>query len=250
MKILLSISYDGSNYNGWQRQTQYSSVQEEIEKAISKVYNQDIKIRGASRTDAKVHAFDQKACFNIDKTNIPPNKIYILINKNLPDDIVIKSSELVSDNFNPLRDVERKTYTYTIQTGQFNNPLYRNYATYIKDALDVNKMNDASKMFIGTFDFIAFCKHAVVKENTVRTIFDAKVWQESDFIYFTITGSGFLHNMVRTIMGVLIDVGTGKIIVSEVNDIILSKDRTRSSKVISGNGLCLTKIFLNDNVAE
>ncbi len=99
MKILLSISYDGSNYFGWQRQSSMISVQETIEKAISKIYKKDIKILGASRTDAKVHALDQKASFVIDNSPIPPEKIYLLINKNLPDDIVIKSSELVKDDF-------------------------------------------------------------------------------------------------------------------------------------------------------
>ncbi len=244
MKILLSISYDGTNYSGWQRQTEFSSVQEEIEKAISKVYNKDIKILGASRTDAKVHALDQKATFIIDKTNIPPDKIYILINKNLPDDITIKSSEVVDDDFNPLKDVCKKTYTYTIYNGSFNNPLCRNYATYVKEHLDVEKMEQAAKEFIGTYDFVAFCKHAKDKENTVRTVFETSVYKTDEFIYFTITGNGFLHNMVRTIMGVLLDVGMSKIDVSDVKNIILSKDRNLSSKVISGNGLCLTKIYL------
>ncbi len=246
MKILLSISYDGSNYFGWQRQTDKSSVQQEIEMALSKIYNKDIKILGASRTDAKVHALDQKASFVLEHTNIPPDKIYILLNKNLPDDIVIKSSEVVNDNFNPLVNVDRKTYTYTLQNGDHLNPLFRNYATYIKDALDVKKMDKASRHFIGTYDFVAFCKHAKDKENTVRTIYDAKVHKDKDFIYFEITGSGFLHNMVRTIMGVLIDVGIGKTEVDFVKDIILSKDRNLSSKVISGNGLCLTNICLKD----
>ncbi len=247
MKILLSISYDGSNYFGWQRQTDKRSVQQEIEIALSKLYNQDIKILGASRTDAKVHALDQKASFVIEKTHIPPDKIYILLNKSLPDDIVIKSSEVVNDSFNPLVNVDRKTYTYTIQNGEHVNPLFRNYATYVKEDLDVEKMNTASKDFIGTYDFVAFCKHASEKENTVRTIYDAKVYKEKDFIYFEITGSGFLHNMVRTIMGTLIDVGIGKTDVLSVKEIILSKDRTLSSKVISGNGLCLTNIRIEHN---
>ncbi len=245
MKILLSISYDGSNYNGWQRQTSFNSVQQEIEKAISKIYNQNIKILGASRTDANVHALDQKATFIIEKTHIPPEKIYILINKNLPDDIVIKSSEVVSDDFNPLKDVVKKTYTYTIQNKEFNNPIYRNYATYIKDKLDVNLMNEAAKEFIGTYDFVAFCKHAKEKENTIRTIYESYVFENENFIYYKVTGSGFLHNMVRTIMGVLIDVGLGKTAVCDVKPIILSLDRNLSSKVISGNGLCLSKIYLD-----
>ncbi len=247
MKILLSISYDGTNYFGWQRQTDKISVQETIEKAISKVYNKDIKILGASRTDAKVHALDQKASFIIDESPIPPEKVYILINKNLPDDIVIKSSRIVKDSFNPLVNVEKKTYIYTIQNGNYLNPLFRNTATYIADSLDIEKMNIASKEFIGTYDFVAFCKHAKDKDNTIRTIHDAKVYKNNGLIYFEITGNGFLHNMVRTIMGTLIDVGSGKINNSDVKTIILSKDRTKSSKVINGNGLCLFNITLDNN---
>ncbi len=246
MKILLSISYDGTNYYGWQRQNDLISVQQTIEKAISKIYNRDIKILGASRTDAKVHALDQKATFIIDSSHIPPDKVYVLINKILPDDIVIKSSRVIDDSFNPLVHVDRKTYRYTLQNGEYLNPLFRNTATYINYQLDIDKMNTAAKEFIGTYDFVAFCKNAKEKENTVRTIYDATVYKENDLIFFTITGSGFLHNMVRTIMGTLIDVGTGKTDVSLVKEIILSKDRTRSSKVISGNGLCLMNIALEN----
>ncbi len=246
MKILLSISYDGTNYNGWQRQPDFNSVQEEIEKAISKIYKKEIRILGASRTDSGVHALDQKATFIIDHSNIPPDRIYILINQNLPKDIVVTSSREISDSFNPLAHVDRKTYIYTIDNSSFNNPLTRNTATYIKDKLDVEKMKIASKEFIGTYDFVAFCKHAKDKENTTRTIYETDIYTNGDNIYFTITGNGFLHNMVRTIMGLLIDVGLGKVELSEVKNIILSKDRTLSSKVLAGNGLCLKKIYLSD----
>lgn len=246
MKILLSISYDGTNYSGWQRQTQYKSVQQEIEKAISKVYGENIKIIGASRTDAGVHALDQKAIFSVNKTHIPADKIYILINQNLPDDIVIISSEQINDIFNPLSHVLKKTYTYTIFNGDFNNPLTRNTATYIKEWLDVDKMSEAAQFFVGTFDFVAFCKNAKDKENTIRTVLETNIYRNGDYIYFSITGNGFLHNMVRTIMGVLVDVGLNKIDIKDVQNIILSKDRNLSSKVIAGNGLCLMKIYLSD----
>lgn len=244
MKILLSISYDGTNYYGWQRQVQHNTVQQEVEKAISKIYKKNIKILGASRTDTGVHALDQKAVFNIDESHIPADKIFILINQNLPDDIVVKSSQVVDDCFNPFADVLKKTYGYTINNGEYNNPLTRNTATYIKEPLDVELMKRASKMFVGTYDFVAFCKNAKDKENTIRTIFETDIYRNGDYIYFTITGNGFLHNMVRTIMGVLVDVGLKKIDVLDVQNIILSKDRTLSSKVIAGNGLCLEKIYL------
>lgn len=245
MKILLSISYDGTNYKGWQRQTNFVSIQEEIEKAISKIYNKDIKILGASRTDAGVHALDQKATFVIDKSHIPPDKIYILINKILPKDIRIKSSELVPDNFHPMVHVSKKTYKFSIYNGDFENPLYRNISLFVKDKLDVDKMNQGAKEFIGTYDFVAFCKNAKDKENTIRTIYDSYCYKENDFIHFVVTGNGFLHNMVRTIMATLIDVGNDKIEVSDLKKIILSKKREFSSKTADGSGLCLTKIYID-----
>lgn len=245
MKILLSISYDGTSYNGWQRQNDFRSVQGEIEKALTKIYDKDIKILGASRTDASVHALDQIAVFTIESSNIPPEKLYILLNKNLPDDITIKKSMVVNDMFHPMAHVLKKTYTFTLDNGEYRNPIHRNHATYVKNHLDDEKMNLAIKEFIGTYDFYGFCKNASKKDNTVRTIYDAFCYREGDFVYFSITGNGFLHNMVRTICGTLIDVGHDKIAISDVKNIILSKNRTKSSKTVNGNGLCLQKIYVD-----
>lgn len=246
MKVLLSICYDGSNYFGWQRQPELNTVQREIEKALSTIYNKDIYILGASRTDTGVHALDQKAIFTIDQSNVPIEKLYLLLNKILPSDIVIKSSIIVKDTFHPMAHVVKKTYKYTIYNGTFKNPLYRNYSTFVDKPLDSEKMALALKEFEGTYDFVAFCKNAKIKDNTIRTIYETSLYRENDFIYFTITGNGFLHNMVRTIAHTLIDVGTNKIQLCDVKNIILSKDRSKSSRTADGNGLCLHKIYLDE----
>ncbi len=245
MNILLTISYDGTNYFGWQRQKNQITVQEEIETALSKLMKKDIEVRGASRTDTGVHAYSQAAFFKTE-TTIPVEKLPYAINSFLPDDIVVINARLVSDEFHPQYSVIKKTYQYKILNSEFRDPKLRNYAEFERKPLDISKMQEACKYFIGTFDFNAFCASGSTAKTTVRTIFDLSVSKNGDIIDIEVTGNGFLYNMVRIIAGTLIYVGSGKIKPQDIKNIIESKDRTLAGKTASACGLTLMKIYYKE----
>ncbi len=243
MRVRLIVSYEGTSYSGYQIQNNAKTIQQCIEEAIEKIYGTKIKTMAASRTDAGVHALCQNVVFDIEKSSIPIDKLYIVLNKNLPKDIKIIKSMQVNENFNPRYDTVKKTYSYTIFNGDDMPPFYRNFMTEVKKQLDIKSFVEASKYFIGTYDFIGFSSTGSSVKNTVRTIYDFKVDINDNIIKCTITGDGFLYNMIRIIIGTLIEVGHNKINCSEIKDIILSKDRTRAGKTAKPNGLVLEKIY-------
>ena len=246
MKIFLSIAYDGSNYFGWQRQKNAISVQQILEEKLSSLLKKNISLMGASRTDAKVHALDQKATFVIDELKIPIKKIPMAIEKLLPSDIVIKNAEIINDDFHVRHDVVSKTYRYLIFNSDIKNPLYKNYCWHIKNNLDLNKIYRATKFFIGTKDFASFCASGSNVKSTVRTIYDFSVIlkniEQEKFIEFKITGNGFLYNMIRIIIAMIISIGENKVSLDELKKIIDSKDRTLAPRTAPPQGLTLINI--------
>lgn len=242
MKILLTISYDGSNYFGWQRQKNAITVQQIIEEKLSVLLKQNIKIIGAGRTDSKVHALDQKATFNIDKCPVPINKLPLAINNLLPHNIVITNAKMTDENFHVRHDVLKKTYEYKILNFEYPIPQYRNYCWHIKNNLDTEKMASATKYFIGTKDFAGFCAAGSSVKSTIRTIYDFTVTRSNNFIIFEITGNGFLYNMVRIIIGTIVNIGEGKIKLSDTEKIINTKKRIPISRTAPPQGLTLTNI--------
>lgn len=240
-RILLTISYDGTNYCGWQRQKNAVAVQEEFEKACSKLFKTDIESIGASRTDAGVHALGQRAVIDVE-TTIPTDKIPLALNSFLPDDIVVTHAEEVDLDFNPRFRALKKTYEYRIYNNTFRNPLYRNYSEYVREKLDINSMSRASEALIGEHDFKGFCASGNSSKTTVRKIYSLDVIKEEDFLVIRVCGNGFLYNMVRIIAGTLIYVGMGKISPDSMEEIISSCDRTKAGKTAGPSGLTLIKI--------
>ncbi len=245
MNILLTLAYDGTNYFGWQRQKNQISVQQRLEEALSALLKKNVEVRGASRTDTGVHALGQAALLKTE-TSIPVEKIPYAVNSFLPDDIVVTNAKIVDDNFHPQYSVLKKTYQYKILNSKFRNPKLRNYSEFVKDELDVSKMQSACKYFIGTYDFKAFCASGSSAKTTVRTIFDLNVFKNGDIIDIEVTGSGFLYNMVRIIAGTLIYVGLGKFEPAYVREIIELRDRTLAGKTVGPAGLTLMKIYYLD----
>ncbi|TCT14099.1 tRNA pseudouridine38-40 synthase [Natranaerovirga pectinivora] len=244
-RIKLIIAYDGTNYCGWQIQNNAITIQEKIEEACRKLFSQEIKLIGASRTDTGVHAMGQVAVFDVD-TTIPCDKIAYALNARLPEDIVIQKSEEVPLEFHPRYDAIKKTYNYLILNQEFILPQHRHYATFISKKLDLGEMKKATKLFIGKKDFNAFCSaHSSVK-STVRTVYDLEVKKEDSFIKIVITGNGFLYNMVRIIAGTLIDIGLHRITIEDLNRIIESKDRANASATAPAKGLTLEKIYYGE----
>ncbi len=242
MNILLTLSYDGTNYFGWQRQKNQISVQQRLEEALSMLLKKDIEVRGASRTDTGVHALGQAALLKTE-TSIPIKKMPYAINSFLPDDIVVTEAKIVDDDFHPQYSVLKKTYQYKILNSEFKNPKLRNYSEFVRQPLNIEKMKQAAKYFIGTFDFNAFCASGSTAKTTVRTIFDLSVIKTGDIVDISVTGNGFLYNMVRIIAGTLIYVGLEKFEPSYIKTIIDSKDRTLAGKTAGASGLTLMKIY-------
>lgn len=242
MNILLTVSYDGTKYYGWQRQNNFVTVQQKLEESLSLLLKKDICVRGASRTDTGVHALGQAVLFKAD-TTIPINNIPFAVNSFLPDDIVVTYAEEVSDDFHPQYSVTKKTYQYKILNDKFKNPMLINYTDFVSKELNIQKMKEACFYFMGTHDFKAFCASGSTSKTTVRTIYELSVKKIDNLIYITVTGNGFLYNMVRIIVGTLISVGLGKIEPRQISDIINSKDRSKAGKTVLPNGLTLMKIF-------
>ena len=234
MKVLLSVAYDGSNYYGWQRQNDFITVQQKVEEAISALMKKPVAVRGASRTDTGVHAMCQGVVFETE-TTIPVEKMPYAINSFLPNDIVVNGAREVGEDFHPQYSVIDKTYEYKIQNCAFRNPLLYNYTDFVHYKLDIDKMNEACQYFIGEHDFNAFCASGSQTKTTVRTIYKLNVRREKDIVTISVTGSGFLYNMVRIIAGTLVAVGSGKIKPEEIKDIIESRDRTKAGKTLVPN---------------
>jgi len=246
-RVLFTISYDGTNYCGWQKQLSKSipTVQNEFNKACSKLFKSEIDSIGASRTDAGVHALGQRCVIDVD-TTIPTDRMPMALNGFLPEDIVVTDTQDVPNDFNPRFKAIKKTYEYRIYNSRFKNPMFRNYSEYVREPLNVEEMSIASKAFLGEHDFKGFCASGNSSKTTTRTIYDISVEQTGDFIILRITGNGFLYNMVRIMAGTLIYVGYGKIKACEMEEIILSGDRRKAGKTAGPSGLTLVKIVYDN----
>ena len=239
--IKLTIEYDGREFNGWQKQPNKLNIQGNIEKVISDITKEEIEIIGSGRTDAGVHALGQVANF---KTNsaIPIEKFAIAINSRLKKSIVIKKAEEVDERFHSRYNCKQKTYRYIINNSETGSAIYRNLEYNIKNHLDVEKMQEASKYFVGEHDFSAFKASGTSSKSSVRTIYSAKVEKEGERIIIELTGNGFLYNMVRIISGTLVEVGLGKIKPEQIPEIIQSKNRQNAGKTLPPYGLYLVEV--------
>jgi len=193
------------------------------------------------RTDAGVHAYGQVANF---KTNskLPVEKFAIAVNSKIKKSIVIKKAEEVDESFHARYCCKEKTYRYIINNSEYGTAIYRNLEYYVPQKLDINKMEQAIKYFIGEHDFKAFKASGTSSKSSVRTIYSAIIKNEGDRIIIELTGNGFLYNMVRIISGTLVDVGLGKIKPNEIPEIIESKDRQRAGKTLPPQGLYLVEV--------
>ncbi|MHB8063655.1 MAG: tRNA pseudouridine(38-40) synthase TruA [Ruminiclostridium sp.] len=242
-KIKLTIEYDGTNYHGWQIQKNANTVQETIEKAISKLLDNHVGIVGCSRTDVGVHAYGQIAHFQTN-SNIPGDKFSYAINNLLPKDIVIKKSEEVSEAFHSRYCATGKKYRYLICNEAHASAIMRNRSYHVRPQLDFEEMKKAAQYFTGRHDFAAFQATGGQVRSTVREIYSINVLKKEDtLIAIEVSGNGFLYNMVRIIAGTLIYVGMGKIAASEIPQIIDSLDRMRAGKTAPAEGLYLMEIY-------
>ncbi len=245
------ISYKGTNYHGWQRQNNAVTVQQTVEEAISKLIGAPVAVNGCSRTDTGVHPF--RFCFNFKHDcSIPCDGFVKGLNALLPDDIYVISCEEESDDFHARFSAKGKEYTYIVSNANKMRALYYDTCLFYDKELDVECMNNAAKLFIGEHDFGAYCK-AEAKDHlatTVREIWDFSVSKSDSIISFTVSGNGFLHNMVRILVGTLIYISEGKRTEEDIIKSLQTGDRELAGMTAPPNGLYLNRIIYNERNDE
>ena len=259
---LLTIEYDGSRFHGWQEQPGLRTVQGELQDALSKVLGEEITVAGTSRTDAGVHALGQ-CCSFMGDFGIPTEKIMLAVNNMLssgrtgggtmPGDIRIIGCREMPLDFHPRFDCRGKTYMYVINPGS-PNIFRRNYCYYVDGPLNLEAMKEAAKYIEGTHDFVCFqSAGGTPRESTVRTIYSLEIdgsyegGELSSDIIIKVTGDGFLYNMVRIIVGTLVEVGQGRRSPESIKEAIEAKDRTLAGHTAPPCGLFLSRIYFDEN---
>ena len=226
------------NLIGWQKQPNKLNIQGEVERAIESVTGEEVDLIASGRTDAGVHALGQVANFKTN-SNIEIEKIPIALNSQLKKSIRIQNAEEVSEEFHSRYNCKKKTYRYVIDNSKYGSAIYRNLCYHIGTPLNIEAMKKAIKYFEGTHDFKAFKSSGTSSKSSVRTIYSANIITEGTNIAIDLTGNGFLYNMVRIIVGTLVDVGLEKILPEDIPNIIDSGDRARAGKTLPPQGLTL-----------
>ena len=241
MKYMAIAMYDGSNFNGFQRQKDYRSVEEEIEKVLEVINKKKIRIIGAGRTDKGVHALGQVFHFECD-LDIATERLKKAMNSLLPADIYIKEVRFASEDFHARYSSKSKLYRYKINVGDYN-PIEANYVYQFNRKVDLEKMKEASKLFLGEHDFYNFCGYQeLIDKNFVRIINSLEITKDGDYVTIEIEGNGFIRYMVRMIVAILIEIGQGRKDESFIKERLDSQIKNRSNYKVPGNGLYLVKI--------
>lgn len=241
-RIKLVMEYVGTDFSGFQIQPQKRTVQGVVEENISIILGQKVKIYASGRTDAGVHSLGQVAHFDIEK-DVDAKFLQHELNKILPNDITISEVKQVDDNFDSRFSVKKKTYVYKFYLSRFERAVYVNRALRVNDNVKIEPMKEALKYLLGTHDFSSFVARKSGKTDFVRTIYDAKITETENGLYeFEISGNGFLYNMVRIIMGTLIDIGSGRKIPQDMKSIIEGKSRSLAGKTVLPHGLYMKRV--------
>lgn len=232
------VAYDGTNYCGWQIQPNGVTIEQKLNEALTALLKEEIKVTGASRTDAGVHSLGNVCIFDTN-TRIPAEKISYAVNQRLPEDIVVQNSCEVGMDFHPRFSKSWKTYEYRILNRAFRMPSRRLDTYFYYHSLDVEKMNRAAKFLEGEHDFKSFASVHAQSETSVRTVSNCDVEKEGDIITIRVRGNGFLYHMVRIIAGTLIKVGAGDIRPEEMEQILNACDRCAAGPTAPAQGLTM-----------
>lgn len=241
-KIKLVIQYDGTCYHGWATQPGMPTIQGTICQAIEKLTGIPVDVQGSSRTDAGVHALGQVASFSIDSP-VPTENLVRALNNLLPDDIAILQAVDVPETFDPISDTQSKIYRYTIYTGSVRPVLQIRYCWHRPGTLDIASMAEATGVLIGTHDFKSFASAGDQRLSSVRTVLKCDVHGKDQFIYFDVQADGFLYNMVRNIVGTLVEVGRGRWTAADIRQILAAQNRAEAGPIAPASGLCLMEIY-------
>ncbi len=248
-RIRLTVEYDGTGYAGWQRQENAVSVQQRLEEALGRLLDADVRVTGASRTDAGVHALGQVVHFDT-ASRIPPEKYAYALNTMLPDDIRVRASMAAADDFHARFDARGKIYRYMMFNSPHASALLRHSHAHVMYPLDAERMNEEARAVIGTHDFQAFAASGSVAKDTVRTIHDCRVVRAGDEVMLLVRGSGFLYNMVRILAGTVIQVGSGKLEKGAIDRALAGRSRLSLGVTAPPHGLTLMRVFYPDDEDE
>lgn len=238
----LLIAYDGSRYNGWQRLGNTdNTIQGKLEAVLSRMIDSPVEVIGSGRTDAGAHARGQVANVHMD-TEKSPEEICAYLRHYLPEDIGILSVTEADDRFHSRYNAKEKTYCYRIWNSESPCVFDRKYVWPVADQFDLFAMKEAAAHFLGTHDFTTFCSNKRLKKSAVRNIYSFDVEREDEELRFTVTGNGFLYNMVRIMVGTLLAVGRRELLPLDIPMILESRDRARAGETVPAKGLCLMEV--------
>lgn len=240
-RIKLIIEYDGSNYHGFQRQINAHTIQAEIEQGISKLTGENITIISAGRTDTGVHALGQVVAFDTD-SRIPFDRWSLALNSVLPPDIRVIKSELAPADFHPRYDAISKIYNYKIYRKEQGKTIFRNYALCMTEPLNIPAMQEACKLIEGTHNFKSFCASGSSVKNFERTVKSCTLTEEWPFVNLEIEANGFLYNMVRIIMGTLLEIGQNNLKPDSITHIIKAENRAAAGPTAPPQGLYMVEV--------
>ena len=239
-RIRLTVAYDGTAYHGWQIQGNGITVESELNRALSELLKAPVKVIGASRTDAGVHALCNIAVFDTESP-MPADKFSYALNQRLPEDIRIQKSEEVAPDWHPRYCPSRKTYEYRIYRAEFPMPVKRLYTYFTYRPLDVERMRRAAVFLEGEHDFQSFCQSGAQVESTVRTIYSIQIEEQGTELVIRVCGNGFLYNMVRILAGTLMEVGQGKREPESMKEVLEARDRSAAGPTAPAQGLTLVE---------
>ena len=242
--IRITLEYDGSRYDGWQKQGNTdNTIQGKLENVLFRMAGEEIEVHGSGRTDAGVHARGQVANFHINAEICPDGEsAREYLNRYLPDDIAVLEVREASPRFHARYKAAGKTYCYTCYDGPVKPVFNRKYVTKLIETVDVDRMKQAAVYLEGEHDYKSFCGNPKMKKSTIRIVDKIEVRRSKGYIYFTFHGTGFLQNMVRILVGTLLEVGKGKIPPEQVKEILEAKDRQQAGPTAPAEGLCLIKV--------
>ena len=245
--IALRLSYTGTAYHGWQVQKNAVTVAEVLEHALASVVGHPVRVTGAGRTDAGVHAQVYVANFRT-TSRIPLDKLPLEVNTRLPEDIVVVKATHVPEGFNAIGSCQRKEYTYRIYNSRLGNPFYVNRAWFYPKHLDETVMAQAAAQFVGTHDFRAVRSVGTETRTTVRTVYYFDVERTDDLIECRVCANGFLYNMVRAMTGTIVYAAEGKLAPADIPDILASGNRTLAGPTVPPGGLYMTKLWYQEDI--
>jgi tRNA pseudouridine38-40 synthase len=243
-KAKLIVAYDGTDFCGFQRQPGLRTVQGELERALGRLLGRAVEVTGASRTDAGVHARAQVVHVDLAPgLRVPIERWQMALRYRLPQDLAVVAVEEVGEGFHARHDARCKTYRYTLDTTPRPSVFTVRYATPVYRTLDVEAMRGASLALVGRHDFTSFCAARAQQSDKTRTIFRLDIDEDGQgFVHISIRGNGFLHNMVRIIIGTLLEVGTARLVPDAVRAMLEARDRRAAGPTAPAQGLCLWRI--------